>query len=145
MRFSDLFVKLKSDKSANGTLPSGQNNSDAEPTETLSDDKGASRRKFSRRECDDCVSEINGQKFPVLDWSLGGLQVTGASNQFGLDDNVDVTMKFRLDGGVIAIPHKAKVVRRTQHNIGLEFAPLTRAIHDNFQTVVDDYAARQKA
>jgi hypothetical protein len=145
MRFADLFIKLKSDTGANDSLPTGQNNAQDDSAETLSGDKGASRRKFSRRECDDCVSEINGKKFPVQDWSLGGLQVTGGSNQFGLNDDVEITMKFRLSDGVVAIPHKAKVVRRTHNNIGLEFEPLTRGIHDELQVVVDDYTARQKA
>lgn len=118
---------------------------DIAPPPTQAEQPGYSKRKYTRRNCDTCVSNINGQSFPVVDWSLGGLQVAADSRMFNISDTVDVTLKFKLSDSVISIPHKAEVVRKTSENIGLKFRPLTRAIHDDLQHVVDDYRTSRMA
>lgn len=97
------------------------------------------RRRFSRRRCDQCVSVINGQPYPVEDWSMGGLMLNGDSRIFGVDETLDVTLKFKLQDQIIDVDHKARVIRKTADKIALEFAPLSRDIRSNLQNVVDDY------
>lgn len=97
------------------------------------------RRRFSRRRCDQCVSVVNGQAYPVEDWSMGGLMINGDSRLFGVNEEIDVTLKFKLQDEIVDVPHKAKVIRKTHDSVALEFTPLTRKIRSNLQDVVDDY------
>ena len=99
-----------------------------------------SRRKFTRRVCDTCASTINGQNFPVVDWSLGGMQVTGDTRMFSVEDEVDVMLKFKLSKNMLHIPHTGKIVRKSNEKLGLQFAPLTKKVRNDLQNVVDDYA-----
>ncbi len=103
------------------------------------------KRRFARRASDKCVGVINGKIYPVENWSVGGLMINGDSRPFGIDNEIDVTMKFKLRDRVMDVPHKARVVRKTQDKIAFEFLPLTKQIHNNFQNVVDDYVTSQFA
>ncbi len=106
---------------------------------TQEEHAGHSKRKYTRRICDTCASTVNGQDFPVVDWSLGGMQVSGDVRTFSLDDNVDIMLKFKLSDTVVNIPHKARIVRKSHEKLGLQFTPLTKAVRDDLQNVVDDY------
>ena len=103
------------------------------------------RRRFSRRRCDHCVSMINGKTYPVEDWSMGGLMVHGDSRMFGNNEEVDVLLKFKLQNDVVDIPHKARVVRKTNESVAFEFTPLTRKVRGCLQDVVDDYVTSRFA
>jgi hypothetical protein len=105
----------------------------------------AVRRKFSRRGADHCISVINGQPYPVENWSLGGLLIQADERIFSVNDELSITMKFKLSQKIVDIPHKARVVRKARNKIAFEFKPLTRAIQNNFQSVIDDYVASQFA
>jgi hypothetical protein len=105
----------------------------------------SARRKYTRRTSDQCISVINGQSYPIENWSLGGLVIQGDERTFGVNDHIPITMKFKLSQKIIDIPHTARVVRKSRNKIAFEFAPLNRAIQNNFQTVIDDYVASQFA
>ncbi|GJL84237.1 MAG: hypothetical protein DHS20C02_00120 [Micavibrio sp.] len=104
-------------------------------------DQIITRRRHARRECDRCVSVIGGKTYPVENWSMGGLQITGDDRMFSPGQKLDVTMKFKLRNNVIDIPHKMGVVRKTKGKISFEFMPLSQKISNNLQQVVDDYVA----
>ncbi|MGQ0526460.1 MAG: PilZ domain-containing protein [Alphaproteobacteria bacterium] len=104
-----------------------------------------SRRVAPRRAQDQCVSVIAGKTFPVENWSMGGVLVYGDGRLFPMESEIDVILKFRLRNEVVEVPHKAKVVRKTYHNIALQFVPLTQGIRKSFQAVVDDYVSGQFA
>lgn len=112
-----------------------------DPTE----DDGASRRRSERRSCDRCVSVIGGKTYPVENWSLGGLQIYGDPRPFGVNEEIDVTMKFKLRNDIIAVPHKARVVRKAHDKVAFEFLPISRQIRNRFQSVVDDFVATEFA
>lgn len=120
--FEALISKLK------GDVQSGEN---------------AHRRNHERRSSDHCVSVINGKTYPVENWSPGGVLIYGDSRPFGLNDEIDVTLKFRLRNDVIDVPHKAKVIRKSYDKVAFKFFPLTQQIKKNFQAVVDDYLAAE--
>jgi hypothetical protein len=110
-----------------------------------SNDTYAARRKYSRREADHCITVIEGKSYPVENWSLGGLMIQADERVFGVDDEVNVTMKFKMSQKIIDVPHRARVVRKARNRIAFEFKPLTQQIKNNFQNVVDDYVASQFA
>jgi hypothetical protein len=113
-----------------------------EPSAAVDD---ATRRRHARREADHCVGVIEGKTYPVENWSPGGVLIYGDSRPFALNDEVDVTIKFRLRSDVIDVPHTAKVIRKSHDKVAFEFAPLTQQIKKSFQSVVDDYLAAEFA
>lgn len=108
-------------------------------------DDSVHRRNYERRSSDHCVSVINGKTYPVENWSPGGLLIYGDSRTFGINDEIDITIKFRLRNNVIDVPHKAKVIRKSYDKVAFQFFPLTQQIKKNFQSVVDDFVAGEFA
>jgi hypothetical protein len=105
--------------------------------------EAASKRRYERRETDRCVGVIDGKTFPVENWSPGGLLIFGDSKMFGMGDEINVTIKFRLRDSVMDVPHRAKVVRKAADRIAFQFLPLTHQIKRGFQSVIDDTMAAQ--
>ncbi len=105
----------------------------------------ATRRRFSRRSCDSSVAIIDGQIYPVENWSMGGIAINGDAREFGVNDTVYMTIKFKLSSHVLGLSHKARVVRKTTHRVAFEFAPLTNNFRKGLQSVVDDYVSSRFA
>lgn len=103
------------------------------------------RRKYVRRSADNCISVIDGRAYPVHNWSDGGLLIQADDRMFGLSSPVEITMKFRLSGRLMDIPHRGKVVRKMRDRIAIQFEPLTREVTQKFKQVVDDFVAREFA
>lgn len=122
--FGTLFASLKADNS---------------------NEQATARRKYTRRDCDKCVTEINGQIYPVENWSLGGFLIAADERAFGVREDVQTVMKFKLRDSIIDVPHKAHVVRKSKNKIAFEFEPISRVTRDRFQRVVDDYVTSQFA
>src|SRR5262245_1658319 len=103
------------------------------------------RRRYARRNVDRCVAMVGDQMYPVDDWSLGGVKIQGDGRMFTDDQQINLTMKFKLRDEVIDIPHRGRVVRKTKESIAFEFTPLPAKLRGLFQQVVDDYVTRQFA
>jgi hypothetical protein len=110
-------------------------------TRISNDDKG-NQRRHARRRMDQCVGIVNGKTFPVEDWSVGGVLLTGDDRMFGVDQKADITLKFALSDRIMAVAHQGKIVRKTKDRFAIEFSPLSRDISHDFQTVIDDYDRR---
>ena len=108
-------------------------------------DKETVRRRYTRRDCDRCVSVVGDKIYPVENWSLGGVLINADERDFGVNDEINMTMKFKLRDNVVDVPHAARVIRKSSNKIAFEFKPLTQQIRGNFQNVVDDYVASQFA
>lgn len=105
----------------------------------------ASKRRFARRDNDHCVSMIGEKIYPVENWSLGGFLIYADSKRFALKDEIDVTLKFKLQNTVMDLQHKAKVVRKTYDHVAFEFEPLSQTIKKGFQSVIDDFVTAEFA
>lgn len=103
------------------------------------------RRRSPRRAADNCISMINGKAYPVHNWSDGGLLVHADDRMFSLSAPVEVTMKFRLSGRIMDIPHRGRIVRKMRDRLAIQFEPLNREIVNKFQQVIDDYVTREFA
>lgn len=108
-------------------------------------DQVASKRRHPRRETDKCVIMINGKMYPVINWSIGGVLVETDSRPFGVDNEIDLVLKFKLREKMVDIPHKARVVRKSKNTVAFEFLPINAQIKTNFQNVIDDFVAGQFA
>jgi hypothetical protein len=105
----------------------------------------ASRRRHERRKVDKCVSVINGKTYPVENWSLGGVLLYTDSKTFAANDEIEITMKFKLRDSIMDITHKARIIRKSMYHVALEFQPLSHQIKKGFQSVVDDFVSQEFA
>ena len=112
---------------------------------TVSNDDEANRRASPRRHMDQCVGIVDGKTFPIVDWSNGGVLLTGDGKTVSLEENKDITLKFKLSDSVLAVKHKGRVIRKTNDKFAIRFEPLTRDISQQFQQVIDDYVTREFA
>ncbi|MGE4313031.1 MAG: PilZ domain-containing protein [Pseudobdellovibrionaceae bacterium] len=103
------------------------------------------KRAYARRTSDRCISEVEGQNFPVEDWSLGGMRLFGDFRTYTIGQEIPVTLKFKVRDQITKVQHAARVVRRSAENMGLQFVPLTQDVRTNLQQVIDDYNAREFA
>lgn len=110
-----------------------------------SNDIPETQRRHPRRANDRCVVVVQGQTFPVENWSFGGVLLNADERLFGLHQSVNVILKFKLRNTIIDIEHRAAIVRKTSGRIALQFEPLTKNIRRSFQQVVDDAVASEFA
>lgn len=104
-----------------------------------------SRRQHIRRHSDACVCDINGKTYPVLNWSLGGIQITADDRLFGIGQDVPVTLKFKIRSAITEVTHNARVVRKNPGKVAFQFEPLTRQARNAFQNIIDDTMASEFA
>lgn len=109
------------------------------------DTQDDTRRKSPRRSADNCISVINGKAYPVHNWSDGGMLVHADDRLFSLSAPVEITMKFRLTGKIVDIPHRGRVVRKMRDRLAIQFEPISREISQKFKQVVDDFVTREFA
>ncbi len=109
----------------------------------VSNDMEDTRRQTPRREADNCISVIDGKAYPVHNWSDGGMLVHADERLFSMAAPVEVTMKFRLSGKILDIPHRGRIIRKTRDKLAIQFEPLTADIKRKFKQVVDDYVTRE--
>ncbi len=102
-------------------------------------------RQHSRRADDRCVSIINGQMFPVENWSSGGMLIAADDRLFAMEQACVFTLKFKLQDEIMEIDHKAKIVRKVPGKVALQFLPLTKKAKLGFQKVVDDFVSQRFA
>lgn len=99
------------------------------------------RRHYPRRDCDHCVTLIDGRAYPLENWSLGGAQIRADERAFAIDEEIAVTLKFKLSQKILEATIRARIVRKCRGKVAFEFAPLTQQIKNSFQSVIDDYVA----
>ncbi len=109
------------------------------------EDDFETRRKSPRRAADNCITVINGKAYPVHNWSDGGMLVHADDRLFSVAAPVEVTMKFRLSGRIMDIPHRGRIVRKMRDRLAIQFEPISRDIANKFKQVVDDYVTREFA
>jgi len=112
---------------------------------TSHNDQIISKRQHPRRETDRCVALINGQIHPVKNWSIGGLLIDTDSRLFGIDNEIDIVLQFKLRERMMNITHRGKVVRKSKDTVAFEFLPISENIKKDFQTVIEDFVTGQFA
>lgn len=101
------------------------------------------RRASQRRRADACVGMIDGRPYPVENWSEGGVLLAADDRLFSMEEELEVTLKFKLSDRIMDVSSEARIVRKTRGRIGLQFQPLARDISRKFRQVVDDYVTRE--
>lgn len=108
-------------------------------------DPYSTRRSFPRRDCDRCVSVILGKTFPVENWSPGGVLIYADERLFGVNNDVELTLKFKLRNAIVDVKHQGHIIRKGNGKVAIEFEPLSKMIRNAFQQVIDDHVAREFA
>ncbi|MCD8498045.1 MAG: PilZ domain-containing protein [Alphaproteobacteria bacterium] len=104
-----------------------------------------SRRKTTRRYSDHCVCSIGGKSYPVLNWSISGLQITADDRLFAIGQEVEFSLKFKIRASIVEVKHTATVVRKSRGSVAFEFSPLSRTVRNDFQNIMDDFMANEFA
>jgi hypothetical protein len=112
---------------------------------TTSNDSSETQRRHPRRGNDRCVVVIHGQTFPVENWSFGGVLLGADERLFGTTQDIDITLKFKLHNAILDVPHRGRVVRKTNGKVAIEFEALDKTIRRAFQQVLDDANASEFA
>ena len=112
---------------------------------SASNDPDVTRRRAPRRAEDRCVVMVCGQTFPVENWSFGGVLLHGDDRMFGANQDIDLTLKFKLRNKIVDVTHRARVIRKGNQKIALQFETITGKIARSLQQVVDDAVAREFA
>lgn len=110
---------------------------------SASNDDMDSRRTSERREMDSCIGIIDGQSYPIQNWSNGGVLLQGDDRIFGIDEIKNITIKFKLADRVMDISHSGRILRKGRDKFVLQFSPLTQEIDRKFKYVVDDHLAQE--
>ena len=110
-----------------------------------SNDPYASNRKHPRRSGDYAMCVINGQPYPIENWSMGGAFVFADGRLFSVGDGMDITLRFKIRGQIINIKHHGVVVRKAKDGIAVQFDPLTQNTHHKMQNIVSDVITAQFA
>ncbi len=78
---------------------------------------------------------LNGLVCDTLNWSLGGLLVSGYEGQHDAEDLIEVDIKIKDTTGDYALKISARVVRVDQRNktIALRFEEMSPVIYDFFE------------
>ncbi len=105
----------------------------------------SSRRLHPRRGCDQCIGFINGKAHPVLDWSPGGVRVFADPRPINVGEEMEVELKFHLRDQLVNVKHIGRIVRKSSESISIQFLPISNDIRRTFQSVIDDFNAREFA
>jgi len=103
------------------------------------------RRRHTRREMDRCVVVIHGRTFPVENWSTGGVLLMGDERLFGVNQDIPMTLRFKLRNTILDVDIHGHVIRKTSGKVALKFEAVTKTIQRYFSQVVDDAIAREFA
>ncbi len=112
---------------------------------STADDLNTTRRRHNRRNCDKCIGFVKGSPCLVHNWSIGGALIESDDRIFSSDEEVDITLKFKLNDRIIDLAHRARVVRKANGRIAMKFVPLTQQVKNGFQKVIDHYVATEFA
>ena len=112
---------------------------------TASNDDQDARREYERREIDSCIGIIDGVSYPILDWSKGGVALSGDDKQFSVNATKTITLRFKLENRIVDVLHSGRILRKGRDKFVLQFAPLTQNIDRQFNHILDDYVAQQFA
>ena len=106
-------------------------------------DNFSHKRKYERRESDQCVAEIDGKTYPVMNWSKGGALIFMDERLLAENDNLNVQLKFHIQDRIVPITNTARVIRKSNHRVAVEFQDTNDSTRQQFQMVIDDIAARE--
>lgn len=114
-------------------------------TFTPSNDDQDMRRQYARRHADSAIATIDGHSYGVENWSEGGLLLNGDDKGFGVDQDVDMVMKFKLADKVLEVPQTGRIIRKAKNKFAIQFGPLTDMASRGFKQVIDDAVTREFA
>lgn len=103
-------------------------------------DEFISQRRFPRRDRDVCICTIDHQPYPVDDWSLGGISLRAPGKRFAVGQEIDITLKFRIDFSILDIAIRARVVRKSRYKVALTFDKMTPIARRKFELVIKSIA-----
>lgn len=104
------------------------------------DNVDVQRRRYQRRSTDTCLIQINGQPYPVHDWSLSGVLFEADARTFEKGTQIPMTLKFRLGDSIADVEVSGQVVRKNNRYVATQFDPLSSQAQQTLHRVIDESA-----
>lgn len=105
------------------------------------DNTTVQRRRFPRRSHDVCMVNVDGNPYPVVDWSLSGLLFEGDSRLFETGQNVNMILRFKLNNKIEDVKVTAGVVRKNTQSIATHFTELPSKTQQTLHRLIDELPA----
>ena len=91
------------------------------------------------------VCMIESKNYPIVDWSMDGVQIVADPRMFSQNQKLEIILKFKLHHSILEIPCKGIIVRKANDRLGVKFESFDKNIRQLFLKVVDDYFANEFA
>ena len=90
-----------------------------------------------------CICFINNKSYPVIDWSMGGVQIAAVNFPFSINHRLGITLKFKLNDSVLEIDCRAEIIRKASDRIAFKFEPIAKNSRQDFFRVIDFNVANE--
>ena len=111
-------------------------------TFTASNDDQDARRKYQRRYMDSAIATLGKDSFAIEDWSEGGLLVNADDKLFGIDQPLNMVLKFKLPNKMIMMEQAGRIVRKAHNKIGIQFDQLDTDNARKFRQIIESSVTR---
>lgn len=102
-------------------------------------DKPKTSRTFVRHESAECLADIYGQVFAVLNWSFGGMVIDADDDLFTENQEIPFTLGFNLTKEKLLLRHKGTVTRNENNQAAVKFSdPLPHEFKRGLERVAED-------
>ena len=103
---------------------------------SANDNTTTQRRRFPRREGDICMVNVDGQPYPIIDWSQCGVLFEGDTRTFSEGQIVNMILRFKLDNTIEDIKVTGEIVRTNSKAVATTFTETPPKTIQSFEKVI---------
>ena len=93
--------------------------------------------------CSVCI--IDSTIYPIVDWSMGGVQIVADPRMFSQNQELELILKFKLQDSIVEIPCNGEIVRKATDRLGIKLEPLNQEAHQLSMKVLDSCVVNEFA
>ena len=110
-----------------------------EEPKTFANNRDTSR-SYQKYDEASVVVDINQQKYPVINWGIGGMLVFADGRFFSKGDTINFNMLFNIGDYFTEMKHTGTVMRSNEFQIAVNFDDLNKTKMGKLQKVMDKFA-----
>ena len=93
--------------------------------------------------CSVCI--IDSPIYPIVDWSMGGVQIVADPRMFSQNQELELILKFKLQDSIVEIPCKGEIVSKATDRLGIKLEPLNQEARQLSMKVLDSCVVNEFA
>lgn len=98
------------------------------------------QRRSPRRAHDTCICIIGDKPYPVENWSIGGALIIADGRLFEVGAMLDVTLKFKVNKGILEVTNSARIIRKSNNKIAIAFDYSLKDSQAKFERIIRSLA-----